>query len=370
MDINHIHFYAHNAHQLRSWFVEALGFHFIGSFQTHHDSVEIIRSHHVLILVSSPLTEQSSVARYLRQHPDGVAIVGFRVSNIEAMIERAIAHGAKLVHPLQVERRPTGVLKWAQVQGWGEVIHTLVEPCDVGSLQLLPIPDMPAEVETHYWAAHSKTHTSPFVTIDHVVLNVATGDLDRVVSWYEHVFGLQRQQEFTIQTDRSALHSRVLKHPNGTLQFPINEPASSSSQIQEFLDINRGPGIQHIALQTSDIIQTIARLRQTGISFLRVPDTYYAQLRDRPGFRPSHANWEAIAQHEILVDWSDDNPDAMLLQTFTQPIFEQPTFFFEIIQRQTYSNGFGYRQAYGFGEGNFQALFEAMEQEQIRRGSI
>lgn len=370
MDINHIHFYAHNAPQLKNWFVEALGFQFIGSFQTHHDSVEIIRSHNVFILVSSPLTEQSSVARYLRQHPDGVAIVGFRVSDIETMMERAIAHGAKLVHPLQVERRPTGVLKWAQVQGWGEVIHTLVEPCDAGSLQILPIPNVPIEVETHYRAANSKTHTSPFINIDHGVLNVEKGDLDRVVSWYEHVFGLQRQQEFTIQTDRSALHSQVLKHPTGTLQFPINEPASSSSQIQEFLDINRGPGIQHIALQTSDIIQTVARLRQSGISFLRVPDTYYEQLRDRPGFRPSYANWEAIARHEILVDWSDENPDAMLLQTFTQPIFEQPTFFFEIIQRQTYSNGFGYQQAYGFGEGNFQALFEAMEQEQIRRGSI
>jgi 4-hydroxyphenylpyruvate dioxygenase len=162
----------------------------------------------------------------------------------------------------------------------------------------------------------------------------------------------------------------VLIHPDGTAQIPINEPTSANSQIQEFLDANRGVGIQHIALQTDDIVQTVAQLRQDGLKFLSVPNAYYDRLADRPGFQSQDTDWSAIATQEILVDWPQETPEAMLLQVFTETVFPEPTFFFEIIQRQTYqAKGECYRAA-GFGEGNFQALFEAIEQEQMKRGRL
>jgi 4-hydroxyphenylpyruvate dioxygenase len=147
------------------------------------------------------------------------------------------------------------------------------------------------------------------------------------------------------------------------LQFPINEPTSASSQIQEFLDVNRGSGIQHIALQTPQIVNAIAQLRDLGLIFLHIPPSYYTELKLKyPTLPLSPAKLDEIAAQEILVDWQDKSKQALLLQTFTQPIFKEPTFFFELIERR--------QEAQGFGEGNFRALFEAIEREQIKRGSL
>jgi 4-hydroxyphenylpyruvate dioxygenase len=159
-------------------------------------------------------------------------------------------------------------------------------------------------------------------------------------------------------------------HPLGLVQLPINEPASANSQIQEFLDLNRGAGIQHIALETENLVETIARLRQNGLALIRVPETYYSQLRERPGLPISEAILQAIAAQEILIDWQDDSHSAALLQIFTEPIFDQPTVFLELIERQTSLVNGQLRRAYGFGEGNFRALFEAIERQQIQRGSL
>ncbi len=188
------------------------------------------------------------------------------------------------------------------------------------------------------------------------------GDLERAVAWYEEVLDFQPQQAFKIKTDRSALHSRVMLSRNGGVQLPINEPASAHSQIQEFLDVNGGAGVQHIALQTPNIVDAIALFRACGLSLLPVPQTYYSQLKQRKKLPLSTLELEALARQEILVDWKEDTKKAVLLQIFTQPIFTQPTFFFEFIERRF--------QAQGFGEGNFQALFEAIEKEQIKRGSL
>jgi 4-hydroxyphenylpyruvate dioxygenase len=202
------------------------------------------------------------------------------------------------------------------------------------------------------------------------VLNVQTGELEGAIAWYEKTLGFQPRQSFEIQTDRSALCSQVMVHPDGTAQFPINQPASASSQIQEFLDWNRGGGIQHIALQTPHIVEAIDQFRQQGLVFLPVPFSYYEQLRLRPGFNLSELEWQTIARQEVLVDWQIEIPQALLLQAFTQPIFSEPTFFFELIERrQIWKNQQPY-QSQGFGEGNFQALFEAIEREQMKRGSL
>ncbi|HAG82337.1 MAG TPA: 4-hydroxyphenylpyruvate dioxygenase, partial [Cyanobacteria bacterium UBA12227] len=202
-----------------------------------------------------------------------------------------------------------------------------------------------------------------FTHIDHVVLNVAAGDLVRAVQWYKNVLGFQPQEQFTIQTENSGLCSQVMVHPVSGVQFPINEPTSPNSQIQEFLNVNGGAGIQHIALATDNIVDAIAQLRTWGVSFLDVPPSYYTQLQQRyPNIDLSLTEWQEIASQKILVDWQENSPHALLLQTFTQPIFKQPTFFFEVIERRL--------QAQGFGEGNFRALFEAIEREQLKRGSL
>lgn len=213
-----------------------------------------------------------------------------------------------------------------------------------------------------------------FTSMDHVVLNVARGDLERAVAWYERVLGFKPQQGFEIQTAYSALCSRVLRHPAGRAQLPINEPASSNSQIQEFLDLNRGSDVQHIALETTDLLGTIAHLRHKGLPLIHVPATYYAQLRQRPSLTLTPAIVQQFEEQQILADWQDKAESAVLLQTFTQPIFDEPTFFFELIQRQTMQavdrTDNHVQRAQGFDEGNFRALFEGIKREQMKQGSL
>jgi 4-hydroxyphenylpyruvate dioxygenase len=353
MKIDRVHFYLEDATAWRNWFTHKLGFQAVASSSNaSHTRTEVVRSGSVYFVLSSPLTPLSPVAQFLRQHPPGVADVAFCVENLAAVIQRAIAYGAKVLQPIQHQEG----CKWAKIAAWGSLAHTLIESREArgedGENSHLP-PS--AELR-------SKPTAYQFTGIDHIVLNVAAGDLERAVAWYENVLEFHSQQRFKIQTDRSALHSQVMVSRDRCVQFPINQPASPNSQIQEFLDVNRGSGIQHIALQTPNIVQAIAQFRSCGVSFLPVPPTYYTQLQERQGLPLSAAEFAEIARQQILIDWQETNPHALLLQTFTQPIFAQPTFFFELIERRS--------QAEGFGEGNFRALFEAIEREQIKRGSL
>lgn len=351
MNIDHVHFYVENAQHWQTWFTQKFGFSVLANGFNEHTLTIIVGTPTIQFWLSSPLSSASPVATYLRQHPAGVADLAFQVRDLEAVVHRAIQAGAILLQPIQVvgEARKT-----ACIQGWGSLRHTLVQA--PSEISLLPI-------------------ALNWVGIDHAVLNVATGDLDRAIIWYENALGLQRQQSFAIQTEHSALCSQVLTHPDGAVKFPINQPASMGSQIQEFLDCNRGTGIQHIALRTSAMAATMMHLREQGVQFLPIPHCYYKRLKQRPGFRLNQTEWTTIAEHEILVDWQPQMPEALLLQAFTQPIFEQPTFFFELIERRSYwvNQGLvnqGLAVAEGFGEGNFRALFEAIEREQMKRGSL
>ena len=348
MKIDHVHFYVEDATASRDWFVHQMGFQAVaGGINSVHTCTEVVRNGSVYFVLSSPLTPLSPVAQFLRQHPAGVADIAFCVEDVEAVITRALAHGAKVLQPQQHQQIQDGN-KWGKITAWGSLTHTLIERRKVSEQKIRE--DLPL------------TPHNTFTGIDHIVLNVATGDLERAVAWYQNTLDFRSKQTFKIQTDRSALHSQVMVSPNNGVQLPINQPASPNSQIQEFLDVNRGPGIQHIALQTPNIVQVIAQFRAWGVSFLPVPASYYTQLQSRQTLPLSAAELAEIAQQQILVDWQDTNPHAVLLQTFTQPIFAQPTFFFELIERRY--------QAPGFGEGNFRALFEAIEREQIKRGSL
>ncbi|WP_375504292.1 4-hydroxyphenylpyruvate dioxygenase [uncultured Nostoc sp.] len=350
MKIDHVHFYVEDAKVWRDWFVHHLGFQAVADRSiSFHTCTEVVRSGAVCFFLSSPLLPTSPVAEFLRQYPPGVADVTFAVEDVESAIALAQKHGATILQPTQERQVGTEFLKCGKIAAWGGLTHTLIERSlvfDKGQM----------------------TNDNTFTAIDHIVLNVAVGELENAVAWYENILDFQPQQAFKIKTNRSALHSQVMVSHNGSVQLPINEPASKNSQIQEFLDVNRGPGIQHIALRTTNLVSAIAKFRATNLSLLSVPQSYYTQLKQRPGLPLSLLELEAIAQQEILVDWQEYTPleggniAPLLLQIFTQPIFEQPTFFFEFIERRY--------QAQGFGEGNFRALFEAIESEQIKRGTL
>ncbi|MEH1814298.1 MAG: 4-hydroxyphenylpyruvate dioxygenase [Nostoc sp.] len=360
MKIDHVHFYVEDAKVWRDWFVRHLGFQAVTDrISSFHTCTEVVKNGDVCFFLSSPLLPTSPVAEFLRQYPPGVADVAFAIEDVEGAIALAQKYGATILQPIQERQVGTASLKCGKIAAWGGLTHTLIER----SLVICP-----SSFITNTNDQEQMTYDNTFTAIDHVVLNVAVGELDRAVAWYEKILDFQPQQAFKIKTNRSALHSQVMVSHNGSVQLPINEPASRNSQIQEFLDVNRGPGIQHIALRTTNLVSAIAKFRASGLSLLSVPQTYYLQLKQRPGITLSPLELEAIAQQEILVDWQEDtlveggNTAPLLLQIFTQPIFEQPTFFFEFIERRF--------QAQGFGEGNFRALFEAIESEQIKRGTL
>lgn len=376
MKIDHVHFYVEDATASRHWFEQTLGFQAVGAIANDHTLTEVVRHGSIDFVLSSPLHFASPVAQFLQHHPPGVADVAFLVQDLASVMARAIAQGAKVLQPMQQQSQRQGCLQWSQIAAWGSLRHTLLQRSGITSL--LPsdnagddLEQIPPRIKP--WRASQKgelgepSSALTFTQVDHAVLNVGMGELEPAIAWYEKVLGFQPQQQFAIQTKYSGLRSQVLVHPEGGAQLPINEPTSATSQIQEFLDLNRGPGIQHIALQTQDIVKAIAQLRAQGLSLLPVPSTYYTQLQERPGFDRAATDWQAVTKQQILVDWQSEVSPALLLQTFTQPIFSQPTFFFELIERQVYRRNGQERQAQGFGEGNFRALFEAVEREQLKR---
>lgn len=374
MRIDHICFYVTDAAATRNWMVQRLGFNAIATARTSDRVIEMVTAGSVTFLFCSPTQPQSPIADYLQRHPCGVADVAFQVADIREMVERAVAAGATLLQPIQTEYQADGCLRWATIAAWGDLTHTFIERSGATSRLpgipfQLPHEWMPSH-STRPWAQEAPVPPSVFSRIDHLVLNVERGDLEAAVAWYKNVLGFQPQQQFDIQTEYSALSSRVMQHPEGWVQIPINESASPNSQIQEFLDVNRGAGIQHIALETIDLVKTVHYLRQRGLSLLSVPQAYYAQLRQRPGLPLSEAWLHQIEAEEILVDWQSASNQTVLLQTFTHPIFGVPTFFFELIERQMGTKDGQLQRAEGFGEGNFRALFEAIEREQIKRGSL
>ena len=355
MQIDHVHFYTRDALQTGNWLTRNIGLSSIANNINNHTHTEVVANNSVFLLISSALNFSSEVATYLNSHPSGVADIAFRVQNLESILEKVNYLNIQVVEPLQIYSSDRGTVKWAKITGWDSLHHTLIEnPTNIPFWQFL------FNTEQNTTAINADAN---IVGIDHLVLNVAAGELNKAVIWYQNLFGFKIQQTFTIQTKRSGLSSEALIDPSGQVQFNINEPTSSDSQIQEFLDINRGTGIQHIALRSTNVLQTVAKMRSSGVSFLSVPKSYYHRLQNRYRNQsiPVLENWEwrAIESQQILVDWHQEKPESLLMQIFTQPIFDQPTFFWEIIERR--------QQAQGFGEANFQALFEAVEREQVNR---
>lgn len=355
MEIDHVHFYVDNAIEWRDWFVHYLGCEAIATTYDHQTCTAVVNSNSAQFFLSSPLTSDSPVANFFQKHPAGVADIAFRVDDLDAVMEKALSAGTTVLQPTQENKG----LKWAKILGWGDLCHTLIELKErkSGSIFTLEQNIFSSAVLKCNETKQQSQQSQDISHIDHIVLNVASGDLAPAVAWYQKALSFQPRQSFKIQTERSGLYSQVLVSDRVTL--PINEPTSVNSQIQEFLNFNQGPGIQHMALHTDNILSAVAQMRRRGLSFIEVPANYYENLRQRGRLNLSDEKWQTIKAEQILVDWQAEQPDALLMQTFTQPIFHQPTFFFELISRQI--------NAQGFGEGNFQALFEAVEREQLQR---
>lgn len=350
MRIERARFYLPELDPWCRWFAGSLGLHEIARGRLDAQTAfALVGGDRVEFLLAAPLNGDSAIARYLDCHPPGVGAIDVAVPDLAAVLERRQVSGAmavELARPPQTEAN--GALRWAQLRCWeGGLTLNLLERR--GSQRVLPGGN----------AIAPPPLGGNFTHIDHAVLNVPRGTLEGTTRWFERALGFERRQRFEIATARSGLASQVLVHPDSGTQLPVNEPTSANSQIQEFLSANNGPGIQHIALATSELAIAVEALRARGVRFLDVPPSYYDQLAERlPEGILATLDREQIARSHILVD-SAAEPHSVLLQIFTQPIFGTPTFFFELIERRA--------RASGFGEGNFQALFEAIEREQLVR---
>lgn len=349
--IDHIEFIVDNADQWRDFFTEKYGM--AARFYADEKTGVRGRRAHVVgpgrinFIVAEPSgtgPEADFMKWHLDRHGCGVRDVAFRVKDAAHAVAEAARRGAKVVRPLDEHE----VFIGGAIAAYGDTIHTFIErkPHTNFAPGYAPVPGVVEDGDIN------------FAMIDHVVANV--DHMEPWVKYYADIFGFDLFMHFDINTGRSALMSKVVSSTDGWVKMPLNEPSSANSQIQEFLDRYNGPGVQHIALLTPDIVATVAEMRRMGQDFLDVPATYYdAEFDQRVG--EIQEDKARLKELRILVD-RDEGDDGYLLQLFTKCVFARPTLFFEVIQRRG--------RARGFGEGNFRALFEAIEREQAKRGTL
>jgi 4-hydroxyphenylpyruvate dioxygenase len=350
--IDHVEIFVGNALQAAYYYVHAFGFKEVAYAGLETGSREkvshVLQSGRIRLVVSGALTSDSPIGAHQRKHGDGVKVIALGVPSVDDAYREATARGADPVAAPYEISDEHGVVKLASIATYGDTIHTFVER---GAYRG---PFLPG-----YEARDIGEETGMLVGVDHIVGNVP--DMNPWVKFYEDVFGMREMLHFTeddISTEYSALMSKVVTNGSGSVKFPINEPAEAKrkSQIEEYLDFYEGPGAQHLALATRDIVGTVAELRRRGVEFLDIPDAYYDEVPERvPAVAPQLAD---LRRQGILVDRDDEG---YLLQIFSKPIGDRPTVFFEVIERHG---------AKGFGDGNFKALFQALEREQDRRGNL
>jgi 4-hydroxyphenylpyruvate dioxygenase len=355
LGIDHLELYVGNGIHAAHYFTHALGFRetaFAGLETGMRDrACHLLEQGRIRFLLTSPLHGGSEIARHIAEHGDGVKTVALSVPDAEEAYRVAVRRGARgLIEPHE-ESDEHGTVRLATIATYGETVHTFVQR-DGYEGAFLPGFER---------ADEARESTDHFTGIDHVVGNVELGRMEEWVAYYERVFGFTEMIRFTdqdISTEYSALMSKVMADGKGRIKFPINEPAEGTrkSQIEEYLEFYGGPGVQHIALSTTDIVATVRALRERGVRFLMTPASYYEELPERIG--EIEENLADLSELGILADRDDEG---YLLQIFTKPLSDRPTLFLEVIERHG---------ARGFGEGNFKALFEAIEREQERRGNL
>ncbi len=356
--IDHVEFWVGNARQASAYYRALWGFApvaFAGLETRVRDRASYVMvQNDIRFVFTAPLTPDGEIAEHVREHGDGVHDIAFLVDDVDAAWRETTARGATgVLPPTEIDGGEDGVLRKASIRTYGETLHSFV---DRGAYHGVFAPGY-RRVRTAAPAAGGLS----LLEVDHCVGNLGLGDMDRFVAFYRDVLGFSQLIHYddkVIHTEYSALMSKVMTNGNGRIKFPINEPATGKkkSQIQEYLDWYRGPGCQHIALRTEDIVGTVRRLRENGVEFLGLPHEYYATLGDRVG----DVGVPLETLEELGIE-ADRDEEGYLLQIFTRPVQDRPTFFFEIIERH------GSR---GFGVGNFKALFEAIEREQAKRGNL
>jgi 4-hydroxyphenylpyruvate dioxygenase len=310
----------------------------------------VLVSGKIRLVVSASYGPSDEMAAHHLLHGDGVKVIALEVEDVAKAYAETLARGAAVAWAPREEVDEFGELRTAAIRTYGEVLHVFIDRSSYGG------PFAPS-----YRPLELTAEPAGLAAIDHIVGNVQLGKMNQWVNFYHQVLGFRQLVHFDdqdISTEYSALMSKVMQNGNGRIKFPINEPAEGKrkSQIEEYLDYYLTPGVQHIAMSTGDILETVGILKARGVEFLRVPDAYYASLPDRVGEIKEPI--DAIQELGILVDRDDEG---YLLQVFSRPIQDRPTTFLEVIQR---------RGSQGFGKGNFKALFEAIELEQARRGNL
>ena len=353
---DYVEFYVGNARQASHFYRTAFGFRLVAyrgpETGTRDRASYVLVQDKIRLVLTTPLQPEGEIAEHVRKHGDGVRDIALWVDDAEAAWRETTRRGARGVREPETIRDASGEVRLSAIAIYGDTIHTFVErrayrgaflpgfePCGEDPLA--------RPVGLRY--------------IDHMVGNVGWGDMNRWVDFYRDVMGFRMFKHFDdndISTEYSALMSKVMSNGNERVKFPINEPAHAKrkSQIEEYLDFYHGPGVQHIAMATNNIIETVSKLRAQGVDFLNVPSTYYEDLQSRVGKIDEPV--EDLKNLGILVDRDDEG---YMLQIFTRPVEDRPTLFYEVIQRK------GSRS---FGKGNFKALFEAIEREQERRGNL
>ncbi len=313
----------------------------------------MIQQDKIRFVLTTPLSPDHPAAEHISRHGDGVRDIALWVDDAPQAYREATKRGAKSVAEPVVLEDQDGRVKRASIATYGDTIHTFVERRDYRGVFMPGY--VPVETDDPVSRPVGLKH------IDHIVGNVGWGEMNRWARFYEETLGFRLYQTFDdkdISTEYSALMSKVMANSNERVKFPINEPAvgKAKSQIEEYLDFYKGPGVQHIAMSTDHIVETVSNLRSQGVEFLKVPGAYYEALPKRAGRIDEPI--DTLADLGILVDRDDEG---YMLQIFTRPVEDRPTLFYEIIQRK------GSRS---FGKGNFKALFEAIEREQALRGNL
>ncbi len=353
---DYVEFYVGNAKQSAHFYKTAFGFQslaYAGPATGLKDRESyVVQQGKIRLVLTSPLHGGTEIGRHVDQHGDGVKAVALWVDDAEKSFRETVKRGAEPYLEPQTEKDAHGEVKRSGIRAYGDTVHLFVERSQYNGVFL------PGFVE---WKTDYNPAPAGLKYVDHMVANVGWGEMNQWVNFYARILGFAQLISFDdkdISTDYTALMSKVMSNGNGRIKFPINEPAEGKkkSQIEEYLDFYGGPGIQHIAVATDNIVETVSALKSRGVEFLTVPITYYDDLLDRVGHIDE--DLQPLRDLGILVDRDEEG---YLLQIFTKPVESRPTVFFEIIQR---------KGAKSFGKGNFKALFEAIEREQELRGTL
>ncbi len=297
----------------------------------------------IRILLSQGDDKNSYATQFVQVHGDGICNVNFLVDDAEKTLNEVKRRGATVAHEFKAEKTGGGEFRYASIRAMGDVLHTFISRHGTKTIS----PWLQVEIENY-------PEGFGMFAVDHLTCNVPVGELEKWADFYQKIFDFKVTRFFNITTGRTGLISKVLENKEGTVKIPINEPTDKKSQIQEYLDINKGPGVQHLALSTGNILDTLPRLRKQGQKFLDVPDTYYDEVPKR--VKGIKEDMKHLKEHRILCD---GDSQGYLLQIFSENVVGP--FFYEVIQRCGNQ---------GFGEGNFKALFEAIERDQERRGVL